>query len=134
LNSTKLKKQRRQFFVGVGLFLISFGVWKTFKEVYPTAPILLTSGALLLCIEFLFNSLAQAMFNGWMAFARLLGFINTTILLTIIYYTLVCPMALVRRWKERKNPSEEERFKANQSSWTPVEFTAQGPQDYFKPY
>ncbi|MEX1138988.1 MAG: SxtJ family membrane protein [Bacteroidota bacterium] len=38
-----------------------------------------------------------AAYRGWMAFARFLGIVNTTILLTLVYILLIGPLSLVMR-------------------------------------
>lgn len=38
-----------------------------------------------------------AAYRGWMAFARFLGIVNTTILLTLVYFLLIGPLSLIMR-------------------------------------
>lgn len=36
-------------------------------------------------------------YRGWMAFARVLGIVNTTLLLTLVYFLLIGPLSLIMR-------------------------------------
>ncbi|HAV23196.1 MAG: hypothetical protein A2X67_07635 [Ignavibacteria bacterium GWA2_55_11] len=49
------------------------------------------------------KNMRDSMFRGWMAFAHVLGIINTTLLLTAVYVVMVLPMRAVW-WIIRKDP------------------------------
>ena len=43
------------------------------------------------------NSIGRRLYDWWMKFARLLGKVNTVVLLTLVYVVVVGPVALVFR-------------------------------------
>jgi len=43
------------------------------------------------------GKLAKAIYKWWMAFARAVGVVNATILLTIVYIVVIGPMSIISR-------------------------------------
>jgi hypothetical protein len=48
-------------------------------------------------LGFLINAVGEFLHKGWMLIAKVLGFINSRILLTLLFYVLLTPLALVFR-------------------------------------
>ena len=59
--------------------------------------------------------LAQGMHTAWMALARVLGWINSRILLTVLFFVILTPIALLARWRGAN--SLQLRRKPGQDSW-----------------
>ena len=131
INPKHLAKQQRQFFIIVALALVGFGVWKLFKNRTTPAAILISLGFVFLGLEFLLTSVASRLFGYWMAFAKVLAVINTTILLTLIYFLLLTPIALIKR-AFSQNP--EKTYREKKSSWEMISEQTQAASRYWQPY
>ena len=44
-----------------------------------------------------FKKIGSVLYRGWMAFAHGLAIVNTTLLLSIVYFILIGPMSLIAR-------------------------------------
>lgn len=65
--------------------------------------------------------LARWITEGWLAWARILGWINTRIILTIVFFLVLTPLALLRRLFQRSPMRTLDRSAA--SHWTVREHT-----------
>lgn len=91
-------KDLRQFGLLVGGVFSVIGLWPfVFREESLRVWALLLGGVLLLLGAIAPQSLKQV-HAGWMKVGHVLGAINTKILLGLIYYLLIVPMGIVRRW------------------------------------
>ncbi len=71
---------------------IGFGVlYFNFHKLWMLVPV----GVSL--IGFFINPIGEIVHKGWMLIAKVLGFINSRILLTLLFYVLLTPLALVFR-------------------------------------
>jgi len=43
------------------------------------------------------RDLGRAVYKGWMAFGRVLGIVNATILLTVVYIVVIGPMSIASK-------------------------------------
>jgi hypothetical protein len=115
--------EARRFGVGacVVLGLVAAGAWR-WRHHPRAAAAVAGTGVLLAVGAFAAPSLVLALRRVWMAFARLLGRVNGTILLIVIFYFLLTPFALVRRLARRRGAG----------GWRPCE---PSPRDHFEnPY
>ncbi len=92
------KKDYRSFGIIVGaIFLLIFGLalpyWKT-KSINQYFSI---GGLLLISIAVLLPILLKYPYLAWMKIGEILGFINTRIILSIIFFILFTPFGLIRR-------------------------------------
>lgn len=97
------------FFVGLfgllfpWLFGLAFPVWPWIIAVALWIPALLIPNSL------------KPIYRGWMFFALILGWINTRILLALVFYLMITPMGLIMRlfgknaMKNRHDVSESYR-------------------------
>jgi Saxitoxin biosynthesis operon protein SxtJ len=91
-------KDLRQFGLLVGGVFSVIGLWPfVFRDESLRLWALLLGGLLILLGAIAPQSLKQV-HAGWMKVGHVLGAINTKILLGLIYYLLIVPMGLVRRW------------------------------------
>jgi hypothetical protein len=94
---TLSKKELRKFGLTVGgafavLGLISW--WRGHE--YPPR-VLWTLAVVLMVPGALFPTLLGPIHRGWMAMAAFLGHVNTRVILTLMYYVVVTPIAFVLR-------------------------------------
>jgi len=90
-------KDLRQFGLMVGGVFLVIGLWPfLFRSELPRLWAVIIGGALMVLGAMLPGCLKQV-YNGWMKLGHILGWINTRILLGIIYYGLVTPMGLAMR-------------------------------------
>ncbi|MDH4155011.1 MAG: SxtJ family membrane protein [Nitrospira sp.] len=91
-------KDLRQFGLLVGGVFSVIGLWPfVFRAESPRLWALMLGGVLILLGAIAPQSLKQV-HAGWMKIGHVLGAINTKILLGLIYYLLIVPMGIVRRW------------------------------------
>jgi Saxitoxin biosynthesis operon protein SxtJ len=54
-------------------------------------------------LSLMFNSVADLILKGWMKIAEVLGYINTRILMSIIFFVFLTPFAWLQKLFSRKN-------------------------------
>ncbi len=93
-----LPKQLRSFGFTVGGVFAVIGLWPL--AVHRAEPRLwaLACAALLLLPALVYPRSLGPAYKGWMAIGHVLGWINTRIILGAIFYLMLTPMGLVRRW------------------------------------
>lgn len=69
----------------------------------------------LLLVSLLVYPIARYIYLGWMALADVLGWVNTRILLGVVFFFLLTPLALVRRLF--KAPLIEKKFDAEKKTY-----------------
>jgi polyferredoxin len=91
------RKQLRAFGLLVGGIFLLIGLWPTmlYRE-DPRLWALAIAGLLLIPALVLPRSLGPV-YRGWMAIGHVLGWINTRIILGLVFYGLFTPMGVVRR-------------------------------------
>jgi hypothetical protein len=126
-HSTEIREIRRFGLVAMVFFgaLCALGIWKA--RPLPTYLFGFLC-ALGLCF-LLLPSLSRPIYHGWLKVAHLIGTIITAILLSVVYYTVITPSALIKRvlggpplptkpdkkastyWVDRSEPAQpKERF------------------------
>ena len=96
------QKQLRQFGWMVGTVLILVGGWQLYRQIHPTARIVLWSvGGFLVLNGLLTPKILAPGYKIWMRLATVLGWINTRILLGLIFYLIFTPVGLVMRLSGR---------------------------------
>lgn len=82
------------------IFAISGGLI-VFYFIYKL-PLLLIISLAIIIIGLLSPFLAKYIFKAWMGLAKVLGYINSRILLTVIYFLILTPLALLRNLFRKK--------------------------------
>ncbi len=95
---------------GLMLVVISclFALWTDQKEFMFGA---ISLGFVALIVPVVYSPLT----SSWFGLAKLLSKISSTVLLSIVFFTIVTPVGLIRRWIG-KDPLQLKAFKKDQSS------------------
>ncbi len=97
LNRQK-RKQVRQFGLMVGSVLVLIGLWKLYQGKHEIIRITLWSiGGSLVITGVIVPVLLTPVYWVWVKLAHLLGWINTRLLLGIIFFVIITPMAIVMK-------------------------------------
>jgi dolichyl-phosphate-mannose--protein O-mannosyl transferase len=75
----------------------------------------------------MFDSVADLILKGWMKLAEVLGFINTRILMSLVFFIFLTPFALLQRVLSRKNflslkDSDDTVFHTRDHQYQPEDF------------
>lgn len=133
MNSINADKQRRPFFLGVGAFLIAVAVYKFVKTPEQIPVTLVGTGGFFAAVDFVIPPLSRLIFRGWMAFALVLGTVNTWILISLVYFLLMTPIAILMRLFQKAGPLSPKTWKARRSSWVSLEDEVKN-RNYYAPY
>ena len=91
------RKELRQFGLLVGAIFIVIGLWPLVFRGESLRLWAIGIGGLLIAFGGILPQLLAPIHKGWMWVGHILGWINTRILLSIVFYVLVTPMGLVFR-------------------------------------
>jgi hypothetical protein len=89
-------------------------------------------GTLLLVPAFVMPRILGPVERGWMAFALVLGAINTRIILTLVYVLVVTPIGVLRRWRD--DPLTRRLGTDARSHWVQRPRKAVDPTSYRKQF
>jgi hypothetical protein len=107
VSSTEAKK----FGVEIGVVFAAVALWLWLRKHHPIAAAATGGiGGLLFIGGFVAPSPVLAVKRAWMGLARLLGHINGTLLLTVLFFLVLTPVALLRR-----------PFRKRRGGWEPHE-------------
>jgi hypothetical protein len=90
-------KQLRSFGLTVGGIFAIIGLWPVLFYGQNLRLLAVVLAGLLILPAIVFPHILATVYRGWMAVGQVLGFINTRIILGIIFYGLVTPIGLLRR-------------------------------------
>jgi hypothetical protein len=109
----------RRFGCTVGGVFLLLGVISWWRG-HTTPPLVFgTLGVLLVVPGLVVPVVLGPVERAWMAFAAVLGAINTRIILTLVYVVVVTPIGLLRRWSE--DPLDRRLGTDATSHWVPRE-------------
>jgi Saxitoxin biosynthesis operon protein SxtJ len=97
MDRTATRKELRQFGLLVGAVFTVIGLWPLVFRGEPLRLWAIGVGVLLIACGGVLPSLLAPVHRGWMWVGHILGWINTRILLGIVFYALVTPIGLVLR-------------------------------------
>ena len=112
--------------VGVVLLLVS--LWQLATSSPLAAGIIALGGFILVVIGRSWTRGALAFHNSWMRLAEMLGYINSRILLSVMFYGMITPFGCVRRMMGR-NPLRR-RGPKQDSYWIPRERPHQSREQF----
>ena len=113
------RKTLTSFALIVSGALLAIAAYQRWRGAEPWVVIVLVSVAAVLSLLSAFApSLLRPVYRGWMAFGEALGWLNTRIILTVVFFLVVTPIGVVMRMFGRSpmNPA-----RGGQSYWTDVE-------------
>ena len=117
MSSTEKSPRRRAVTFGIGCLLafVLVGVWLYRKKHHPLAGELVAgAGGLFLITGIIAPSLLLGARTIWMKLAGAIGFVNSRILLGLLFFLVVTPIALIRRARGREplgwTPGKGESF------------------------
>jgi len=91
-------RELRRFGLTVGGMFLLLGLVSRWRG-HSLPPLVLgTAGVLLVLPGLLAPRLLAPVERGWMRFAAVMGHVNTRIILTVLYYLVITPIGIVRRW------------------------------------
>ncbi len=114
-NLPKTAREVRKFGLTIGVVLVLLAVFLWWKE-KPSAIYFALAGVLFASATGLWPRLMRPFYLGWMAFAVVMGFIMTRVILAVLFYGMFTPMALVMK-ALGKDPLRERRDKTAQTYW-----------------
>lgn len=92
------KKQLRSFGLTVGGIFAVIGAWPIiFGDAEPRWWSLVLAG-LLIVPALIFPGSLAGVYKRWMALGHMMGWINTRIILGAVFYLVVTPIGIIRRW------------------------------------
>jgi multisubunit Na+/H+ antiporter MnhG subunit len=92
------RKQLRSFGFTVGGIFALIAVWPLIVRAEDPRWWAVVAAAFLLVPAAVFPKSLKWVYKGWMALGHVLGWINTRIILGFIFYFVVTPIGLIRRW------------------------------------
>ncbi len=124
-------RAEREFGLIVGGVLIMLSAWWLYRGKFPTlSHVTLPVGGLLVLLGLVWP---RALFwpnRAWMAFAEVLSFVTTRIILAFVFFVIVTPIGFIKRlfgW----DPLHR-RAPASDSYWRPYSERQRDPRHYEK--
>jgi hypothetical protein len=116
---TRSRRAEREFGLIVGGVLLLLSGWWFYREKFPNArPVAMALGALLVLLGILLPRALVWPNKAWMALAEALAFVTTRIILAFVFFGIVTPIGIVKRW----------------FGWDPLQRRAVAADSYWKPY
>jgi len=97
MEQSATRKELRQFGLLVGAVFTVIGLWPLVFRGEPLRLWAIGVGGLLIAFGGILPQLLRPIHKGWMWVGHILGWINTRILLSIVFYAMVTPIGLVFR-------------------------------------
>jgi hypothetical protein len=114
------KKELYKFGLTMGIFLIIVAAFLYWRE-SPAYIYLFVPGSLFILTSLIRAQLLKYIFVGWMAFATVLGYIMTRVILTILFILFFAPVGIFLRLA-RKDLLKEKFNKNATSYWIKREY------------
>ena len=125
---TDADRQSRQTALSVGVVFVAFGGISFWRHHLLRAEVLAGAGALLLLLGALAPRWARPFHAAWMRFAHALGYVNSRIILSIMFYGVMTPVGFFLRLAGR-DPLRRRRA-ASDSYWIPRPKTRQDREQF----
>jgi len=90
-------REARKSALLVGAVLLVLAIWNVYRGRLAAVAVLGTAGTVLMLIGMIFPTAARIFHRAWMRLAAALGFVNSRVLLTLMYFLVVTPYGLVSR-------------------------------------
>ena len=123
---TTAQSHRSTFIVGT--VLLVFAGWNVYRGRTAVVAVLGVAGVALLLIGMLSTSGARILHRAWMKFAAALGYVNSRVLLTLLYLIAVTPYGLLSRLVGRD--ALKRRGSSEKSYWFARGRTRQSKEEF----
>lgn len=90
------RKEWRKFGIGLGIILCVVAVLQIIKG-RPAAPVFLAAGAVSAGLGLALPVALKPLFIVFLVLGEILGWISTRVLLAVLFYAMLTPIALIRR-------------------------------------
>lgn len=112
-------RREREFGLVVGVVLVLLSGWWIYRGKFSSVSnITLLVGSLLILLGLIWPATLVWPNRGWMLLAEGLSFVTTRIILGIVFFLIMTPIGVVKRW----------------SGWDPLERRSGRRSSYWKPY
>ena len=112
-------RAEREFGLIVGGVLVLLSAWWLYRGKFPAvSQITLPIGAVLVLLGLVFPRALVLPNRAWMAFAEVLSWVTTRIILAFVFFVIVTPIGVVKRL----------------FGWDPLHRRAPASDSYWKPY
>lgn len=113
------RRAEREFGLIVGGVFLLLSAWWLYRGKFPNvSQVTLYLGATLVLLGLIFPQALVWPNKAWMALAEALAFVSTRIILAFIFFAIVTPIGVVKRW----------------FGWDPLHRRAGASDSYWKPY
>ena len=124
-------RAEREFGLIVGGILLLFSLWWLYRGKFPAVSHLtLIVGPVLVLLGLVFPQALVLPNKAWMAFAEVLSFVTTRIILAFVFFVIVTPIGVIKRlfgWDPLNR-----RAAASDSYWKPYSERQRDPRHYEK--
>jgi hypothetical protein len=120
--------QARKTALLVAAVLLALAAWNFYRGRMTVVIVLGSIGGALLLIGLLLPAVARRFHIVWMKFAAILGYINSRILITLMFYGLITPFGFLSRLLGRDTLNR--RGKTRESYWIPRATTRQAKEGF----
>ena len=121
--------QARKTALVVACVLLIFAAWSLYRGRTTVAAVVGGFGAALALAGVFVPPAARAFHVGWMRLALALGWINSRVLLSVMFYGVFTPYGFVSRLIARRDPLRR-RGKGEESYWLPRKSTRQAREGF----
>jgi hypothetical protein len=119
------------FAIVMGLALSLIAAWRWYRGTAQWVVLALVAiAAVLLVLAAIAPSLLTPVYRGWMKLGALLGWVNTRVLLTLVFFLVVTPIGVIMRLLGR-SPLEARK---RDSYWTDAEADPRGDRHVEKQF
>lgn len=112
----------------VGSVLLLIAAWNLYRGRTTVVVVVGGVGALLLFAGFFVPTVARHFHTYWMKLAAVLGYVNSRILLSVMFYTVVTPYGIISKLI-RRNPLQR-RGQPKESYWIPRKHARQSKEQF----
>jgi hypothetical protein len=120
--------QARKTALVVACVLLAIAAWNLYRGRTVVVAVFGITGATLLVVGLLLPAAARVFHRAWMRLASALGYVNSRVLLTLMYYLVLTPYGFVMRLAGR-DPLKR-RGKPGESYWIPRKTTRQTREQF----
>jgi Saxitoxin biosynthesis operon protein SxtJ len=121
-------RQARKTTLIVAGALLLLAAWNFYRQRLVVVTILGGIALALILVGLLIPPAARAFHNAWMKFASILGYINSRVLLFLLFYLVITPYGLIAKLFGRDVLNR--RAKSRESYWIPRENSRQTKEQF----